>query len=917
MTKRLSSQSGGLNARLLTVGICSVGLLVAAPSFIGMQPKTGSIRALIRPRPGSTESAFGGVEARLFSLGNLPLSFERNVGQTDPAARFVAHTPGVEFFFAPSEIICGDLRMKIMGGNPAPELTGIDLLPGRSNYFIGNDPTKWKTDVPHYAQVEYAGVYPGVDLIFHGNQRQLEYDFVVAPGADPGRIRLAFKGAAGLRIDKDRELIVTTKNGHEIHQYSPAIYQEIDGARRKVPGGYVIKKGTREVGFKVSAYDRNRPLVIDPVLAYSTYLGGTTASPGSPIDSGAQAIAVDTAGNIYVTGFTSTTDFPTANPEQPVYGGGLYDVFVTKIGSSGSTLIYSTYLGGMNDEKAFAIAVDSAGSAYITGFTQSPNFPTTPTAFQPVSTTGILPTNSSDAFVTKLSPGGNALVYSTFLGGNTNAENGFGIAVDSSGSAYVTGTTASIDFPTKNPYQPMLSSGGLRVDAFVTKFSPDGTGLVYSTYLGGGGSGGGLSESGINEGYGIAVDSSGSAYVTGTTDSSAFPTQNPLQPNLAGDFDIFVTKFSPAGNTLVYSTYLGGSKAESGFGIAVDSSANAYITGKTASLDFPTVNAFQPGFAGGNEDAFVAKFNPDGSALVYSTYLGGSGSEGNLSRIVLDSSGNAYIVGSTDSTNFPTANAIQSARAGPGDNAFITKLNAAGKGLIYSTYLGGNSLNLGFGIAADAAGNAYIAGQTWSGNFPTVNPFQGSLRGTDDAFIAKIVQLPVQLTGVVSRKTHGSAGTFDVDLPLTGTRGIECRSGGANGDYTLVFTFANTLTSVGSASVTNGSGSVVMNNIDSNDAHNYIVNLTGVTNAQVMTVSLSNVSDSAGNFSSAISATMGVLVGDTNGDGFVNSADIGQTKSQSGQPVGASNFREDVNADGFLNSGDIGFVKSKSGTALP
>src|SRR5206468_2227249 len=443
---------------------------------------------------------------------------------------------------------------------------GIDRLASKSNYFIGNDPAKWKTDVPHYARVKYSQLYPGVDLIFHGNQRQLEYDFVVAPGSDPRCIRFAFEGASRVEIGKEGELLVTSKSGNQIQQHRPVIHQEVGGERHDIAGGYVIK-GRREVGFKIAAYDRDRPLVIDPILSYSSYLGGATPSPHSPIDSGALAIAVDATGNMYVTGFTSTIDFPTANPEQPAYGGGLYDVFVTKIDPSGSTLVYSTYLGGMNAEKAFAIAVDSAGSAYITGFTQSPNFPTILTAFQPVSTTGILPGNSSDASVTKLSPAGNALVYSTYLGGSTNADNAFGIAVDSSGCAYVTGYT-------------------------------------YST---------------------------------------SFPTQNPLQANLAGGSDIFVTKFSPAGNTLAYSTYLGGSDLDEAFGIAVDASGSAYITGKTRSNDFPTVNAFQPTFGGGNEDAFVTKLNPDGSALVYSTYLGGSGSEGNLSRIALDSNGNAYI----------------------------------------------------------------------------------------------------------------------------------------------------------------------------------------------------------------------------------------------------------------------------------
>jgi hypothetical protein len=895
-------------------------------------------------------SGFGGVQSRFATLGDLRLSFEPNVGQVDPAVQFIAHSADRTLYFTSSGVVlalpqpkadqrgvsglravkleqgrdtssCTLISMRFTHAETSPKISGGERLLGRVNYFLGNDSTRWHTDVPTYSGVTYSNLYPGISLGYSGTGWGLKGTYTVKPGADPSRIGWRYEGAKEISVDHAGNLHVQlsgkdSKSAGELVEQAPVAWQEIEGRRLSVTVSYKVT-GSKAAGFKVSAYDPSRPLVIDPVLAYSTYLGGATAAPGSPADNGATAIALDSTGNIYVTGFTGTIDFPTANPDQPAYGGGLYDVFVTKFDPTGSTLVYSTYLGGMNDEKAFAIAVDSAGSAYITGFTQSPNFPTTPTAFQPVSSTGILPTNSSDAFVTKLSPSGNALVYSTFLGGNTNAENGFGIAVDSSGSAYVTGSTASTDFPTKNPYQPMLSSGGLAIDAFVTKLSADGSALVYSTYLGGGCSGGGLSECGINEGYGIAVDSSGSAYVVGDTDSSAFPTQNPLRPNLAGDFDIFVTKFSPAGNTLVYSTYLGGSKAESGFGVAVDPSGNAYVTGKTASLDFPTVSAFQPAFGGGNYDAFVSKLNPDGSALVYSTYLGGSGSEGNLSRIGVDSSGNAYIVGSTDSTNFPTANAIQSARAGPGDNAFITKLNAAGNGLVYSTYLGGNSLNLGFGIAVDAAGNAYVAGQTWSANFPTKNPFQGSLRGTDDAFIAKIVQLPVQLTGVLSRKTHGSAGTFDIDLPLTGNRGIEGRSGGPSNDYTLVFTFANTLASVGGARVTSGTGTIAGSNTDSSDAHNYIVNLTGVSNAQVITVSLSNVTDSAGNFSSALSASMGVLVGDVNGSGLVDSGDVFLVRQQSGQSVNSSNFREDVNANGLIDSGDVFLTRQQTGTSLP
>jgi hypothetical protein len=353
----------------------------------------------------------------------------------------------------------------------------------------------------------------------------------------------------------------------------------------------------------------------------------------------------------------------------------------------------------------------------------------------------------------------------------------------------------------------------------------------------------------------------------------------------------------------------------------VDSSGTAYITGKTASLDFPTVNAFQPAFAGGDDDAFVAKFNPDGSALIYSTYLGGSGSEGNLSRIALNSSGDAYIVGKTDSRNFPTVNPIQSVNLSAGDNAFVTKLNAAGNGLVYSTYLGGNVLDFGFGIAVDASGSAYVAGQTWSGNFPTVNPFQGSRHGTDDAFIAKIVEPPpVVLTGVASRKIHGSAGSFDLDLPLTGTPGIECRSGGPNGDHTLVFTFLNTLSTVTgiTATATTSSGTQTLTptgNIGT-DTHEYIVNLTGVPNASHLNVTLNGVTDSA-NHVGDVSGHMDVLLGDVNSTGRTDSGDVTAVRNKTVSIPDQQTFQFDVNISGRIDSGDVTATRNATVTVLP
>jgi hypothetical protein len=889
MKRNTTSQSAGFNSRLLLALV-----------FCGFASAAASAR--------------GNADQRALAFASLPLSFEPNLGQIKAEVHFMAKAVGGTFHFNTSGFVSSDFSMEILGGNRAPKITGLERMAATSNYFIGNDPSKWRTDIPHYAQLRYDAVYPGVDLIFHGNEQRLEYDFVVAPGSDPRRIRLRFARASRLRIDKDGALIVTTRNGHEITQHAPLIYQEIDHKKRSVAGRYLLK-GPHEVGFAVAAYDQAHSLVIDPVLTYSTYLGGSTALPGSPVDNGAQAIAVDASGNMYVTGFTSTLDFPTAGPEQPVNGGGLYDVFVSKIDVTNGALVYSTYLGGVNAEKAFAIAVGADGSAYITGFTQSPDFPVTLTAFQPTSTVGIESTNSSDAFVTKLSPAGNALVYSTFLGG-TNAENGFGIAVDASGNAYVTGETASTDFPVQNAFQPTLSMGGLRVDAFITKLSADGSSLVYSTYLGGGSPGTSLNQ-GINQGFGIAVDAAGSAYVAGYTNSESFPTQNPLQPSLAGNDDVFVTKFIPAGDALVYSTYLGGSGNDDAFGIAVDSAGNAYITGKTASTDFPTLNPLQPVFGGGAADAFIAKLNPSGTGLVYSTYLGGSGDEGNLSRIALDAGDNTYIVGTTNSKDFPTANAIEPTKAAVSSTVFVTKINATGDGLVYSTYLGGKTLDFGFGIAVDSSGNTYVCGQTFSSDFPTVNPLQASRNGSDDAFIARIFEPPpVQLVSMASRKTHADAGTFDIDLPLTGSPGIECRSGGANGDYTLVFTFANPLTTVDGVSVTNGTGTAT-GNIDTNDAHNYIVNLTGVTNAQRISVSLTNVSDSAGKFSASVPVSMGVLIGDVNATGRTDSGDVTQVRNHTVSVPDQQTFRFDVNVSGRIDAGDVTVTRNASVTVLP
>jgi hypothetical protein len=634
------------------------------------------------------------------------------------------------------------MRMRLVGGNAQGRVVGLDELPGRSNYFIGNDPKKWRTNVPSYARVKYEGVYPGVDLVYYGNQRQLEYDFVVAPGADPNQIKLSFAGADGMRVDAASGDLVMKVGNDEVRFHKPAVSQPVVAAVSSPPSkpvaalserrrrsetaataeldGAFVLASNNQVAFRVAGYDPQRALVIDPVLVYSTYLGG------SGYDSGT-AIAVDAAGSAYVTGFTSSTDFPTANALQATYGGGTWDVYVTKLNPTGSALVYSTYLGGSNSDVGADIAVDSFGNAYVTGYTQSTDFPTV-NALQPTNHGGW------DAFVARLNAAGSALVYSTYLGGSSE-DVGNGIAVDSFGNAYVTGQTWSTDFPTANPLQATNKATGVGGgNVFVAELNSTGSALAYSTYLGGSMNDGGL---------GIAVDAAGNAYLTGATSSTDFPTVNPLQATNRDDYNAFVAKLNAAGSALVYSTYLGGSGNgyTNGWRIAVDSSGNAYVTGYTQSTDFPTVNALQPTNYGG-WDAFVAKLNAAGSALVYSTYLGGSGYDSSYG-IAVDAAGNAYVVGITNSPDFPTVNPFQATCGGCNAStgiydAFVAELNAAGSALVYSTYLGGSSNESVGGIAVDAAGNAYVMGVTDSTDFPTVNPLQATNHGSYDAFVAKI-----------------------------------------------------------------------------------------------------------------------------------------------------------------------------------
>jgi hypothetical protein len=725
------------------------------------------------------------------AYGRLPLSFEANHGQTDSRVKFVALGSGYTLFLTNGEAVLAlgtaqrsnqknpaphkaVVQMKLLGANPSPVVSGREQMPGRSNYFIGNDANKWQTDVPNYAQVRYQDIYPGVDLIYYGNQGQLEYDFLVAPGSDPKAIR--WNVAPGLlpaasRNPQKRQLqiarngdLVVKLNGGEIRFHRPIAYQDENSGtgashpegRKFIDAGYVLE-AKNQVGIRLSGYDTTKPLVIDPVMWYSSYLGGSGPDQ-------AAGIAVDSAGNVYVAGFTQSVDFPKVNQISGACNGGCSSggehAFVTKISASGKLLLYSSYLGGSGGDQGNGIAVDSAGNAYLTGTTNSFDFPRVH-QISGACQGGCGSGNNVDAFVTKINAAGNALVYSSLVGGGGDDGNSFegtffaAIAVDSSGNAYLTGTTFSTDFPRVNQIPGAclgLCGLGNSQDVFVTKVNAAGTTLVYSSYVG---------SSGSDLAFGIAVDHSGNAYLAGLTLSSDFPRVNQIPGACNGacgnslNYDAYVTKINAAGSALVYSSYIGGSENDSARGIAVDSSGNAYLAGSSGSTDFPVVNQI-PGICAENScGGFATKINAAGSALVYSSQFGGSNAT-QAHAIAVDGVGNAYVTGETRSSDFPQVNQILAAcrggcSSGANQDGWVTKFNAAGSALVYSSYLGGSGDDNGGAIvcnasvAVDSSQNAYLSGCTLSTDFPRVpRSIPGACRGSCDtggnvdAFVVKI-----------------------------------------------------------------------------------------------------------------------------------------------------------------------------------
>jgi Beta-propeller repeat len=866
------------------------------------------------------------------TYGQLPLSFEVNDGQTASQVQYLAHGQGYALFLTENSAVLNltqpsapahdktlppalttgvALAMDLIGANQQATVSGLDRQAGVTNYFIGNDPSQWHTNIANYGKVEYQNVYAGINLVYYGNQQQLEYDFVVAPGAKPSDIQLAFSGANSISLDAQGDLVLHTSSG-DVLQRAPVIYQDIGGVRHLVAGSFELGDHD-QVTFNVGAYDTTRPLTIDPILSYSNYLGGNNSDFG-------ESIAVDASGNAYVTGETASANFPTTTGAYQTSFGGNYDAFVTKVNAGGTAVVYSTYLGGSSDDEAYGIAVDGSGNAYVAGETSSSNFPTTSGAYQ-TSNGG-----NYDGFVTKLNPGGTALVYSTYLGGS-NYDGCNGIAVNSSGNAFVTGATLSSNFPTTAGAFQSGWSGTEK--GFITELNTSGTARVYSTYLGG-------NSSDATEG--IAVDGSGNAYVTGFANSSNFPTTSgAFQTSHASDNgyqDAFVTKLNSSGSALVYSTFLGGNHGDTGYSIAVDSSGDAYVTGATASTNFPvTTGAFQTSNGGGLLDVFVTKLNSTGSGLIYSTYLGGSGEDRGFG-IAVNGSGDAFVTGDTQSTSFPTtSDAFQSSFGGT-DDAFLTEVNASGSALAYSTYFGGSDTDIGQGIALDSSGNAYITGYTYSTNFPTTNDgLQTSSGGVADAFVAKFnfTQGP-NITSVVINQNisalYNAAGqpfagaqrsmvndivyTFSQPVSIlapsvdpnvftvavaagwTGTQPtLNWTSVAGSGDTQWAITFTGN--GVTGGSIADGAYTITVSDPGS---------ITAESNGQALSLASSGIGGAMQSFYR--------LFGDINGDRVVNAADNTKFK----QAMMTYNAAFDYNQDGIVNAVDNMRFKNNTGVTF-
>lgn len=718
-----------------------------------------------------------GEASAALQYGKLPLSFVENHGQLDDEVEYVIRGPRGSAFFTKGGVTFdlwetqgerldmgnGVVGPTLLSGNAGQECPiyqysqktesckravvkvgfldadpkcaaqGIDELPGKVNYLTGSDQSKWHTDIPTFKGVIYRNVWPGIDAIYRGDSNRLKYDIRVSPGADLSQIRLRYEGADSLSLDENGELHVATSVA-DFRENVPGIYQEKDGESIQLEGGYVLLDANT-VGFRIEGYDPSLPLVIDPAsdLIYSTFLSGMSAT-GEVMN----VIAVDASGCAYVVGSTNSSDFPTTAGAFDTILNGTSDAFVTKLSSSGSVLVYSTFLGGTGGDGAKAIAVDSSGCAYVAGSTSSSDFPTTPGAFDTSYD------SKGGTFVAKLSFSGSALVYSTFLGGS-GGDSAKAIAVDASGCAYVAGNTLSSDFPTTpGAFDTSYNgSGSSDCDTFITKLNSNGSALIYSTYLG--------MVGGVGSLHALAVDASGCAYAAGVTNSPSFPTTpGAFDTSFDGYCDCFITKLDTSGSALVYSTFKGGSGEDYADSIAVDASGCAYVSG--ISHDYYMNDSI----------AFVTKLNVNGSALVYSKDFGGPSQEVALA-IAVDDFGCAYVAGLTESSDFPTTtDAFDRSLSGYRDG-FVAKLNSTGSAFVYSTFLGGTGLDIAYAIAIDIFGCAYVVGITTSSDFPiTTGAFDTSFNGDRDVFVSKL-RLPVDIS-IVKRLPDNSFLTCKWDI---------------------------------------------------------------------------------------------------------------------------------------------------------
>lgn len=836
----------------------ATGVLVVAAGVALLLGKGPGREEAAAPRVGLAPQAQQPHQAEAV-LGHLPMIFEPNQGQTAAPVKFVARGSGYGIFLTGDQTVLklerftrknhkpvahvAVVRMGLAGGSPQPAASGEEALAGKSNYFIGNNPARWERNIPQYGRVRYAQVYPGIDLVYYGNQGRLEYDFQVAPGADPKQIALHFDGAESLRLNAKGDLELATSEG-PVEFKAPRIYQTIAGNQQEVSGRFVLR-AANEAGFALGTYDRTRALVIDPVLSYSSYLGGSgnegcaaitgTVTPGCP------AIALDSASNIYVAGPTTSIDFPIPSGGTEPALTGTANVFVTKLSNSGTVISYTTYIGGNGTDTTAGVAVDSGFEAFVAGTTTSTDFP---------NVNGLTVSSLSagkHAFVAELGADGSGPVYSTYLAGS-GTETASGLALNAKGKAFVEGVTTSADFPvTLGAFQTTPKGTNQFFLSEIDTTLPGDSSLAYSTYFGGG-----YPSNGQAVGGGVAVDAVGNVYITGGTNFQHigcaanspscldFPLLNSAQacldtPNGTGTcptnvtaLDAFVAELNPAaqpGNQLIYSTYLGGSGDDIGYGVAVSSTLNAYVTGSTDSTDLTANFNFGPALSNGIQvfqpcldapsnpatcptnvtatDAFLAVLGAactgqnctqTGVGVGYLTYLGGTGNDAAM-RIGVDATGLAWITGWTNSSDFHTINGFQSSTGGATD-AFLSKINplatSATDASHSSSYLGGSGNDRGTSITVSAQNNPYVAGETTSGNFPTKNAIQAASGGGSDAFVTFFgPAVGLSMTATASPSPVGVGSPVAFTYTITN-----------NGDLTNGITFVDNLPSSGVDSVT-------------------------------------------------------------------------------------------------------------------